>query len=120
MRIFTKALVYAFGITLAILIGNGLSKCQEKQVPPSGPPTVELKADQQLQLDLLNEQGERAKVEATAAQLRYENARLKFILAIAQFKTALGLSEEYQWNDEQRKFVAIAKNAKAGEQTKQK
>lgn len=106
MRLFTKALVYAFGITLAILIGNGLARCQERP-EAAKPATVELKADQQLQLDLLNEQGERAKAEATAAQLRYENARLKFILAISQFKMALGLGDDYQWNDEQRKFVCF-------------
>lgn len=108
MRIFTKALVYTFGIALAILIGNGLARCQEK-AEEKKPAAVELKADQQLQLDLLNEQGERAKAEATAAQLRYENARLKFILAIGQFKSALGLSEDYQWNDQSRAFVLIRK-----------
>lgn len=68
-----------------------------------------------LELQLADEMYARAATEAEAAAVRREKALGLFREAILKARIALGLGDEYRWEDQLRKFVLIEKPAEKKE-----
>lgn len=95
----------ALPLILVLFACFALAEDKLKEPKHEEPAEVALTKDQETQLDLITSQFREAVAVEEAAKAKKESAQLKYTLAVTQFRAALKVADDYQFDEASKKFV---------------